>query len=412
MITKKRIAIVDPFFSGENFCYLAERLGYEVVAIQSIPFAPQPTYPFSHYLIYDGALEKLLHTLRQLNVVALFAGNENGVLLADQLSTALGLISNGVELSLARRDKGVMKKIFNKYGIACAKHASFDRLNPQDITTQFSFPLVLKPTSAFGSMNVMICRNMEELNSACDTLNHQDLSAFGVDQTGFLAEEYIDGEEYCVNVIGNGKQLFVTDIWRYERREYIRGRSAYFSAELLDPVADKKLIGQLVKSSLEAVTALGILYGCSHVEIKVDQQRPYVLEVGARISGGRLVQHAESVTGQSIELCHIKAFLGRDFALQPLYTLNAHTAIVLLRAPEGGVIQEIRGVDLIKKLPSFKEIALKVQVGDKITPTVDLINIPGSVILQCESQKQVARDCTACHELFQLICCKNSARTF
>ncbi len=397
----KKLAIVDPYFSGAPLRYVAESLGYEVIAIQSNAKAimPPPKDPFR--FVYDDQID----TLRKWQPAALFAGTENGVLLADELSEKLNLLSNGTKLSLARRDKAAMKEVFCEKQIPCAKFTRFqevEELREWMKNERLSFPIVVKPQMAFGSINVSICRSARELVVACKLLKNQDLTPFGIENSGYLAEEFIPGEEYAIDLIGNGQRHFITDIWLYERREFSRGRNAYVSANLVDPKEESELVEKLAEISVRAVQALGIRYGCAQVEVKVNSSHISVLEVGARIAGAGLVHHAAKVTGQDVERAHIEAFLGIDFIFKPIYQLNAYTIVVFLTNQSTGAIREICGLKDIQQLPSFQEFFLKVQLGDFVSPTVDLVGSPGTVLLRSSSKKQIEQDARLCHELFRL----------
>ncbi|MCH9609312.1 MAG: Dapdiamide A synthase [Chlamydiales bacterium] len=390
---KPQIAIVDPFFSGANFPNLAEEMGYGVVTIRSDEVKE---------------LNPLIHSLKKLPIKAVFAGCENGVLLADTLSSTLNLISNGKDLSLARRDKNEMKKVLSTHQVPSAKFISFPKLTPDLIQKwmekqQQHFPVVLKPALAFGSINVITCKNNSDLSHASKLLNTQDLSPYGVDNTHYLVEEYIDGEEYAINLIGNGKELFITDIWRYDRREFVSGYTGYYSVDLLNPKDNPSLIKILADISLKAASALKIMHGCSHVEVKVNSKgEPKVIEVGARISGGSLARRATTVTHQETELAHIKAFLGLEFTFKPLYSIDKYMIVVYLRNTKSGTIKTIEGVEEIKKLPTYKEMNLNVKLGNRVTPTADLIGSSGMVVLQSKHKEALLYDCERCHALFQL----------
>lgn len=407
---KEKIAIVDPFFSGSDFRYMAEALNYEVICIQSSP-SIQPkskTASFSYCFIFNDNLDEILNELKPLNVKAVFAGCENGVLLADVLSEKLGLITNGTALSLARRDKSEMKKVFNENEVPCAKFIELSKPCVEDVLdwmvlTNQQFPIVLKPAMGFGSYNVFICYNQTELATHLNHLSNQDFSLFGIESHKILAEEYIDGEEYCINLFGNGSDYFVTDVWKYDRREYTKGRNAYYSIDLVDPYEDFEFFLKMIDVSLQSAKCLGIQYGCATVELKINTKNEIkILEVGARIVGAHLAEHAKNVSGQNLELATINAFLGNQPQLEKYYTMQQQACTVVLIAKESGIVEEIYGVDKIMKLASFKKLYLHIDKGQEVAKTVDLITTPGLVQLQSDDKAQIEKDRKYCHDVFHL----------
>src|SRR4051812_8305373 len=100
-----QVAVVDCFGSTLRYIELFEALGGAVIHVQSSPvplfgFRPADPSRFSHVLVADGDIDVIADKLATLEPVAVLAGKETGVELADLLAERLGLSSsNGTALS-------------------------------------------------------------------------------------------------------------------------------------------------------------------------------------------------------------------------------------------------------------------------------------------------------------------------
>lgn len=401
------VAIVDPYFSGGNFPAIAGVKGYEVLWIRSNPTIPLPDPPQlpEHFVRYDGDLAALVERCRALDVRAAFAGCENGVELADHLSEALGLPTNGSALSAARRHKGRMKEAFAAAGVPCARFTSIRSFGAEEALAAMaaaglSFPVVIKPPSAFSTMGVFTCANRAALARDLASLARIDFSPFGLACDEVLIEEYIDGDEFMINTLGDGGRTAVTDAWRYEKVDFLGRKYIYRLGHLLPPDGD--MARAIIPTALAGVAALGIRVGPSHVELKLSQCGPRIIEIGARICGCHVAELARVATGQDIEAAVVDAFLGRPVAIGPRYRCERQATIVFLMTARRGAIRSLLGIEEIERLPSFVQHFLRVQPGGQIEPTVDLLTTPGLIHLAHADRAQLQADAEACHQLFDL----------
>lgn len=148
--TDKAIAVVDPFSTGAHLAVEVRKLGYKCIRVFSVWDSPVANLvqqglevdfvlPFNtmtvlvtkslllrRYCIDTDNMKRCYNlfslqtaqSLRDLpyHLVAVIPGAETGVELADQLSFRLNLRTNGVEKSLARRNKYIMGEMVRNAG--------------------------------------------------------------------------------------------------------------------------------------------------------------------------------------------------------------------------------------------------------------------------------------------------------
>jgi biotin carboxylase len=405
---ERTIAVVDPFFSGANFLPTIRRMGHRAIGIRSSDQMPGPIEGLEdvEWLTFAGDPEPLLSACRARQVDALFAGSENGVLLADRLSETLNLpTTNGTAMSLARRHKGAMKDAFLAAGVPCARYRNITNASGAEVLDRMreigvSFPVILKPAMGYGTIGVRLCENPDKLARELETLRTMDMASYDIESRDLLLEEYLEGEEIVVDTMADHGDVAAIALWQYEKVNF-HGTRMYKYTRLLDPEGSESRT--IVPVALAAVRALGIRFGPCHVEMMVTPRGPKILEVGARMAGGHHSDLTRATTGIDVERATVEAFLG----LRPRFDREQRRPkrwglIAVLMTDREGEIVEILGMDEIRSLPSFQAEYMRARVGCRSTVTRDLMTLPGMIHLTHENPAQLERDGEACLRLFDL----------
>lgn len=99
-----------------------------------------------------------------------------------------------------------------------------------------------------------------------------------------------------------------------------------------------------VKSVLEAV---GFDNGVAHTEVKLTKDGPRIVEINPRTPGGYIVELIEYVTGIRLLKVFLDLALGVSPVLEKKTTDIKSAAVMFLVPPHEGVIEEIRGLELL-----------------------------------------------------------------
>lgn len=164
MDTKGYVVIVDAFAPARFFPPEFHEAGYACVRVQSTPEIP-PAFAgslgltlYADNIVHTGDLEETARAAGAYEPVAVFAGSEFGVEFADRLSEAMGLPTNGTELSAARRDKFTMIETIKAAGVRGARQllaTSADELARWH--TELGTRVVVKPLKSAGNDGVRFC---------------------------------------------------------------------------------------------------------------------------------------------------------------------------------------------------------------------------------------------------------------
>ena len=264
------VGVVDPFSTGAIIASLLYEQGYKVVAIYSANLEQlgnlQNLVPLGLKLTFDAVLgfsnvEDMLNTLSALpdKMVAVLAGAETGVELADQLSERMGLMTNGTALSEARRNKFVMGETIRAAGIRAVKQLRATTWGEIDAWIKewnpSPFKVIVKPMDSAGSDDVTLCQSHADVQNAFGNIMGK-INGLGLVNKAVLVQEYLEGQEYVVDMVSREGEHKVAAIWAYDRRPCNGAHFVCFGQHIMS--IDEELCPELVAYMKKVVTALGI----------------------------------------------------------------------------------------------------------------------------------------------------------
>lgn len=276
-----------------------------------------------------------------------------------RLARALGLAANSVEVMQAGRNKATARTLFARHGVPSAASMKARSLVEAGLATMtIGYPVVIKPAAFAGSIGVIRVDRAEALPDAFQ------FAAAGADQsredTAVLVEEYLDGPEISVECVTHRG---VTTAVAVTRKSL--GPAPYFEETGHTVDARDPLLPQVGPVAAAAIKALGITDGIQHVEMRLVDGRPRLIEVNARIGGDMIGHLVHLATG--IDLPRIAADLatGRAPDLTPAHRRAA--GIRMLYPDASGVLTERRITQsFAAHTPWLREVKWIREVGDQL----------------------------------------------
>ena len=394
------VVLVDNYAPSRRLAPALVSAGCTQVHVQSSPRIPEfyrrPIVftDFKDNIIHRGDFSETLSAVAAYRPVAVVAGGEAGVEMADALSAALRLpSSNGTALSTARRDKYRMIERIKQCGLRGARQLRVDSADELAAWhSDLGGRVVVKPPRSSAGDGVFFCETPEESGAAYHALLGRE-NIFHEPNVGVIAQEYLYGAEYLVNTVSHDGNHHVCDIWKTSRISANGIRDMPVACHLIarhGPVQN-----EIVEYSYRALNALGVRYGPAHVEIKLTPSGPYLMELGARICGLDLPGLTQLATGESQIEWTVDAYVRPDRFLdryQDPYRIARYLAWAAMVSPVAGTLTAYRGLDEIRSLESFRDLRTYVEPGGPIAPTVDDLSYPMAVILEHEIEEVVLRD--------------------
>ncbi|MEU7117926.1 ATP-grasp domain-containing protein [Streptomyces zaomyceticus] len=285
-----------------------------------------------------------------------------------RLARALGLAANSVEVMQACRNKATARTLFARHGVPSAASMKARSLVEAGLATMtIGYPVVIKPAASAGSIGVIRVDRAEALPDAFQ------FAAAGADQSrediAVLVEEYLGGPEISVECVTHRG---VTTAVAVTRKSL--GPAPYFEETGHTVDAHDPLLPQVGPVAAAAIKALGITDGIQHVEIRLVDGRPRLIEVNARIGGDMIGHLVHLATG--IDLPRIAADLatGRAPDLTPAHRRAA--GIRMLYPAASGVLTERRITQsFAAHTPWLREVTWIREIGDQLVlpPEGDLL---------------------------------------
>lgn len=401
-LSKEVCVVVNAYSTGRLIAHALKALDYSCIHVQSrvefpkeemIGFDPSQ---FIDHLVYDGNnLTTILEKLRHYTIRLVVPGQEDGVELADILSNIFTpQLSNGLEFSAARRDKFKMVETIqaNNRSITTVKH--HQSTDPASIVKWADEnklrPVVLKPLASAGTEGFHLCHSDAEILTAFSNIYNKK-NIFGMLNESVLAQSYLEGQEYNVNMINCNGQCYVIEIWKVTKVSQDKSR-VFDLTSLVSP--DDQHYQMLSDYAISVNNALGIKHGGSHCEIILTKNGPVLVEIAARLMGAIDMSFALKATANNAVLLMLDSYfrpqLFTSYMQQgPKKTCEAY--MINLISSQAGVFQGYN-TELIRSLPTFHSFKLSLNVGDKIDVTRDLNTCPGLVFLLSSDIAQIQAD--------------------
>lgn len=274
-----------------------------------------------------------------------------------------------------------MKDAVSAHGLRVAKHARVDSMKSTEDTMlklSLHYPIVLKTPSGMSTSDVYICMDEQDATAALEAIVQSLGGPDGRIESHALLEEYLVGTEFAVNLMAFEGSVRVTDMWVYKKTASAR----YQSADICNPDD----FPELVAYALRVARAVGIRIGAAHVELKAIKDGdgryvdPALIEVGARLSGGRKSEMAKAaVSSWNPFAALINSHCGLPWPNESVSrTPECFVRHIFLPIERAG---RISGISLDTDVATLHSSAMMVKIGDKVAVTTDIISCAGFVWL-------------------------------
>jgi biotin carboxylase len=291
------VLVVSPGDEADRgYCLEQVAAAYDVVLLTGAELSWENPYIVDHTVVDLTDTLALLTAGRALaerhDLAGVVTWDEWHLVTSARLARALGLSSPSAEVMRGCRNKATARTLFARHGVpSAASIRARTLLEAGQATRALGYPAVIKPAASAGSTGVIRVDRPEELPEAFAFASAS--ASRSREDTGVLVEEYLDGPEVsveCVTRHGETTAIAVT-------RKHL-GPAPYFDETGHSVDATDPLLAQVAPAAAAEVRALGVTDGVQHVEMRLVDGRPRLIEVNARIGGdmiGHLVRLATGI---------------------------------------------------------------------------------------------------------------------
>ncbi|HWN98190.1 MAG TPA: hypothetical protein VNS63_02865 [Blastocatellia bacterium] len=256
-------------------------------------------------------------------------------------SEALGL--QGLSASAVRRvlDKSRLKPILERAGIDTAR----DRLltgteDARQFVAEVSLPIVLKPLSGSGGLATWCIRSREQLEMALELMLPSS-------ENPVLAEEYLHGQELCIDTItiGNEPRFYSICYYRPSILKALEDPCTQWSCVMPRDISGD-LYRRFIEQGIAAIRALSIGNAMTHME-------GFLVEGGVRFTDATLRPAGARIAPMLAYAYDIDPYVAWarasvDGCFDGPWERKYAVGTIFLRGPGNGLVKEVHGMESVE----------------------------------------------------------------
>ena len=363
--------IVDGYSTGRHLAEELDRHGWQSVHVMSSPSPPVPfsrsftPQSYTQVMPHDSDVRRMAEAVAGFKPRYVVAGAESGVDYADRLARALDLPGNDPQTSHLRRDKFAMIERIRSCGLAAANQHLFsgDESALRAWLSATDMPVVVKPTSSSGSDDVSICDDPETAIASARSIVGK-VNRLGLRNRAALVQSYLGGQQYVLNSVSMDGQAAFTDVWRIHQQERAAGAN----------IADYKLSVDRSDANFEALAdytkrcldALDLRFGAGHAELRLTEDGPVLVEIGARTMGATMARDLfHEAFGHSQVSYWVDCLRAGKIDRPVRHDRTIHMGVAHFNFSAGGTVRST-ALETLRSLPSFRRLEDPPAVGDRI----------------------------------------------
>lgn len=283
------LLIAPSSYRGEAFSRAARRLEIEVVPVIDLPEQLADERAYRHAIDFrdiESAASWIERFHAEQPLTAVLSVDDSATELAAVASDRIGLPANDPRAAQAARDKFVMRTMLREAGVKCPEFRLIDISGEAvDIPTDLRYPVVVKPRRLSGSRGVIRANDETELRAAIRRVRAiLDAEGEASGASTLLVESYLPGVEVAVEGVIDAGQLQVLAI--FDKPDPLEG--PYFEETIY--VTPSRLSAhvqeRIAEETAAAAAALGLRNGPIHAELRIHDDRAWLLEIAGRSIGG------------------------------------------------------------------------------------------------------------------------------
>src|SRR5262249_10027739 len=240
--------------------------------------------------------------------------------------------------------------------------------DPRVVATAVRSPSVLKPLVLSASRGVMRADNADQFvamwTRLASILADREVQALGEGAQRVLVEDFIPGVEVALEGLLTEGHLRTLAI--FDKPDPLDGpffgEPSYVTPSRL-PEATQTAV---VACAAEAAQALGLSNGPIHVELRINEAGPWLIELAARSIGGLCSRTLSFGTGMSLE-----EIIVRHALRWPVASLErAHPAAGVMVIPirRSGTLEGVTGLEAARAVPGIEDITISMHQGRRVVP--------------------------------------------
>ena len=332
------------------------------------------TYPVPEGAGIEEWLAAAGAALAQASPDGIVALGEPHVLPAAVLAVELGLPGPGLRAALISRNKFLQREAWRRAGLCQPDYCLASGDASAATWAAGRFPVVTKPLDQSGSQGVRIVSNNSELRAWVDVESGD---------RPFLCEELVSGPEYSCEILLHGGEPIFTNV-----TAKLTTPPPYF-VEIGHRVPARcraETADALARLATAATAAIGMQDGIAHVEMRVMDESPQLMEVAVRTPGDFIMDIIGLATGVNLFQSLIAISLGQGQRIAPAWR---GSACVWFPDPPAGSVAPVNALLAASELPGVVRVDVWAPFGSLVAPLRCSLDRVGSVVVRADDDHEL-----------------------
>ena len=389
-----------------DFLNAAHRLGVDVAVGSNQrqvleAFADGRTVTINFQDLEKGVREICAYA-RDYPLSAVLGVDEETTVLASKASKALGLAHNSPESVEATANKFRFRTVLANSGLLAPP---FSLLNvdadPERAAREAPYPCVLKPLMLSASRGVIRADNPDEFITAFHRitriLKQPDVVTLGDAAKHILVEGYVAGREVALEGLLDGGRLTVLAL--FDKPDPLEGPFFEETIYVTPSRLPESWQSRVIDTTVQAVAALGLRDGPIHAELRLNDQGPWVIEVGARSIGGLCARALRFGTGLSLEELILSHVLG--LPIETMAREDKAAGVMMIPIPRAGVLESMGGIEAAQGVAGIDDVTITIPVGQEVVPLPEGNKYLGFIFARGDSPEAVEEALRDSHHCLQ-----------
>lgn len=295
---------------------------------------------------------------------------ESCVVQAADVAEALSLPNIGAGASRrSSQNKLLMRQWCSQAGIAMPAYTVAnlnDYHSLEKAAEKIGYPFIIKPLYGSSSYGVVKVENKNGLRNACTnskiSITAENEEIFKLFKGYVLVEQYVSGNLLSVDgIVQNNVPQFAGIT------EFLMGTEPYFTqiGSIIRPLSPE-FYQPLYNYTQQIITTLGFVNGAFHCELRVDNGKPTLIEIAARMPGGPIALGYEKAFGIDLVSALANIWTGETATLQRSREDSSLHKCIFPNIAKNATLQGVSGYEQAKSLPALWNLIPITQAGESL----------------------------------------------
>jgi biotin carboxylase len=284
-----------------------------------------------------------------------------------RVALALGVPGNPPEAVDAARSKVRTRELCAELGLPSPRARRVRSLDELYAAAGYvGFPAVVKPefgANAIGAVRVDDLESLPTSYTLVRAVARPEEDMIFRAGNDLLLEEYLDGVEFDVDLVMHDGDCVFSSV----SQNWPTAEPSFQETGLHCPADhDKREVRRLVDLVVQTVQAFGLHRGVLHVEGKCTSRGPRIVEINARLGGGRVWQYVRDVWGVNLVDALVYACLGLPPAVKASRRPQRAVVDSIVYAPASGRLEALPFGAAETQDGAQVMVDVEAQVGDAV----------------------------------------------